>query len=75
MKDKSNLWQEIKDSEGNSSYMEFDPVKITDYENCEHEFVYDNNRTVARCPKCGFITPIVFGIQKIEDGKIVPFTH
>jgi hypothetical protein len=71
MSDKNPLWEERLDSDGNSSYSEFEPSPITKYHECEHFYEYENNRTLAKCHKCGYDQRIVFGIHKIEDGKLI----
>jgi hypothetical protein len=49
----------------------YDPKRITNYDKCEHKFIYTDNGNSAVCSLCGMGLRIILGIHKIEDGKLV----
>lgn len=71
------LWNEYVDVDssgnetGRSTITTLNPVKISDYENCDHFFEYIDNGNSAVCRKCELGQKIVLGIHKIIEGKII----
>ena len=65
------LWNEFTDNMGNSSLSVHTPRKI--WQACRKECFYiqtDSNGTL-QCKRCGHGTKIVWGMQKLVNGKIV----
>jgi len=55
---------------GESTLKEYKPRKITSYDTCNHyfEMIDDTN---AQCKKCKLGQKIIWGLQFIQDGKII----
>ena len=56
---------------GGSTMEVHTPKRITNFDNCEHNFEYQNNGNDAVCSHCGYGQRIILGIHKIVDGKVI----
>lgn len=56
---------------GRSSLNTITPVKITNFENCDHYYEYENGGNDAMCKHCGYAHKIVAGLQLVQNGRIV----
>lgn len=67
---KSRMWDEYTDNFGNSTLEIHTPRKI--WEGCtEHYFVPSDENGNYQCRNCSFGQKVVWGIQKVVEGKII----
>lgn len=71
------LWDEYVEVDkggsetGRSTLTTYEPIKISNYDNCDHEFEYIDNGNSVACRKCGLGQRIILGLHKVVDGKVV----